>query len=41
MDAIANETQSTDRNRGDAARQYVGELFSNVEKQMTEQKEQQ
>ena len=27
MDAIANETQSTDRYRGDAARQYVGELF--------------
>lgn len=30
LDAIANQTQSTDRDRNEAARQYVGELFTNV-----------
>ena len=31
MDAIANQTASTDRERDGVARQYVGELFSGID----------
>ena len=35
MDVIANNTQSTDRDRTEAARQYVGELFTEITNELS------